>query len=91
MPATTRFRIFCLARLLFQNINITVSTNILLPFALYEFEAWPLSLTEGHRLRMFDKRVQRNVFGPKRDGKRAEGYCTVRGFMICTPHQILFG
>jgi len=77
--------------LLSQNIKITIFTNIILPFALYGFEAWSVSLREERRLRMFDNRVQRNVFGPKRDEKGAEGYCTVRDFTIFTLHQILFG
>jgi hypothetical protein len=79
------------SRLLSKNIKITKCTNTILPFALYGCDTWSLSLREEHWLRMFYNRVQRNVFGPKRDEKEDEGYCTVRGFMICTPHQILCG
>jgi hypothetical protein len=34
---------------------------------LYGCETWPLTLREEHRLRVFENRVLRRVFGPKRD------------------------
>jgi hypothetical protein len=30
-------------------------------------ETWPLTLREEHRLRAFENRVLRRIFGPKRD------------------------
>jgi hypothetical protein len=42
---------------------------------------------------VFENRVLRKIFGPKRDevtGKWREDYIT-RSCMIFTPHQILFG
>jgi hypothetical protein len=30
-------------------------------------ETWSLTLREGHRLRVFENRVQRGIFGPKKD------------------------
>jgi hypothetical protein len=41
--------------------------NIILPVALYGCETWSLTLREEHRLRVFDNKVLRRVFGPKRD------------------------
>jgi hypothetical protein len=38
-----------------------------LPVVLYGSETWPLILREEHRLRMFENRVLRRIFGPKRD------------------------
>jgi hypothetical protein len=38
-----------------------------LPVVLYRCEAWPLTLREEHRLRVFENRVLRRIFGPKRD------------------------
>jgi hypothetical protein len=35
---------------------------------LYGFETWSLTLREEHRLRVFENRVLREIFGPKRDG-----------------------
>jgi hypothetical protein len=34
---------------------------------LYECETWSLTLKEERRLRVFDNRVLRRMFGPKRD------------------------
>jgi len=34
---------------------------------LYGCETWPLTLREERRLRVFEDRVLRRVFGPKRD------------------------
>jgi hypothetical protein len=34
---------------------------------LYECETWSLTLREEHRLRVFENRVLRRIFGPKRD------------------------
>jgi hypothetical protein len=41
--------------------------TIILPVVLYGCETWSLSLREEHRLRVFENRVLRRVFGPKRD------------------------
>jgi hypothetical protein len=34
---------------------------------LYGLETWSLTLGEEHRLRVFENRVLRRIFGPKRD------------------------
>jgi hypothetical protein len=34
---------------------------------LYGCETWPLTLREEHRLRVFENKVLRRIFGPKRD------------------------
>ena len=41
--------------------------NIILPVVLYGCETWSLTLREEHRLRVFENRVLRRIFGPKRD------------------------
>jgi len=38
-----------------------------LPVVLYGCETWSLTLREEHRLRVFQNRVLRKMFGPKRD------------------------
>jgi len=38
-----------------------------LPVVLYGCENWSLTLREERRLRVFENRVLRRVFGPKRD------------------------
>jgi hypothetical protein len=42
--------------------------NIILPVVLYGCETWSLTLREEHKLRVFEKRMLRRIFGPKRDG-----------------------
>jgi hypothetical protein len=39
----------------------------LLPVVLYGCETWSLTLREERRLRVFENRVLRRIFGPKRD------------------------
>jgi hypothetical protein len=40
---------------------------------------------------MFENRILRKTFGPKRDEGQGSGedYIT-RNFMVCAPHQVLF-
>jgi hypothetical protein len=38
-----------------------------LPTVLYGYETWFLTLREEHILRVFENRVLRGIFGPKRD------------------------
>jgi len=47
---------------------------------------------EERRLRVFENRVLRTIFGPKRDEVTGSGEDYImRSLMICTPHPILFG
>jgi len=41
--------------------------TIMLPVILYGCETWSLKLREKRKLRVFENRVLRRVFGPKRD------------------------
>jgi hypothetical protein len=41
--------------------------TVILPVALYGCETWSLTLKEKRRLRVFENRVLRGIFGPKRD------------------------
>jgi hypothetical protein len=41
--------------------------TIILPAVLYGCEAWSLTLREEHRIKVFEIRVLRRVFGPKRN------------------------
>jgi hypothetical protein len=48
-------------------VKIKIYKTTILPLVLYGCETWSLTLREEHRLRMFDNRVLRRVFGPERD------------------------
>jgi hypothetical protein len=41
--------------------------TIILPVVLYGCETWSLTLRDEHRLRVFENRVLKRIFGPKRD------------------------
>jgi hypothetical protein len=53
--------------LLSKNTKIKIYGTIMLPVVLYGYENWSLTLREKHRLRLFENRVLRRIFGPKRN------------------------
>jgi hypothetical protein len=53
--------------LLSKNTKIKICRTIILPVVLYGCETWFLTLREEHGLRVFENRVLRRIFGPKRD------------------------
>jgi len=55
-----------------KNIQIKINRTIILPVVLYGCETWSLILREECRLRVFENRVPRRLFGPKRDVVRGE-------------------
>ena len=66
MLAIIRCRICCPPGLLSKNLEIKIYRTIILPVVLYGCETWSLTLREERRLRVFENRVLRRVFGPKR-------------------------
>jgi len=53
--------------LLSKNLKINIYRTIFLPVVLYGCETWCLTLREECRLRVFENRVLRRIFGPKSD------------------------
>ena len=53
--------------LLYKNLNIKIYRTTILPVVLYGCETWLLTLREERRLRVFENRVLRRIFGAKRD------------------------
>jgi hypothetical protein len=53
--------------LLSRTLNIKIYRTIILPVVLYGSETWSLTLGEERRLRVFENRVFRRIFEPKRD------------------------
>jgi len=53
--------------LLYKNLKIKIYRTIILPVVLCGCETWSLKLREERRLRVFENRVLRRSFGPKRD------------------------
>jgi hypothetical protein len=50
-----------------KNLKIRIYKTIILPVVLYGCDSWSLILREEHRLRVFENRVLRRIFGPKKD------------------------
>jgi hypothetical protein len=55
------------SHLLSRNIKVKIRRTIILPVVLYGCETWSLALRDDHRLGMFENRVLRRIFGPKRN------------------------
>jgi hypothetical protein len=55
------------SRLLYKNVKIRRCKIIIMPAFLCGCETWSLTLREAHRLWVFENRVMRIIFGPKRD------------------------
>jgi hypothetical protein len=55
------------SRLLSKNEKIKIYRTLILPVVLYSCEISSLTLREEFRLRVFENRVLRRIFGPKRD------------------------
>jgi hypothetical protein len=49
-------------------VKVRIYKTIILPVVLYGCETWSLTVREEHTLRVFENRVLRRIFGPKRDG-----------------------
>jgi hypothetical protein len=58
--------------LLSKNIKTKIYRNIIL-LVLYGYETWSLTLKAKNRLRVFEKRVPKKIFGPK--GAEVIGEC----------------
>jgi hypothetical protein len=55
------------SRLISNKLEIKIYKTAILPVVLYGYETWSLTLREEHRLRVFENRVLRKIFGPKRE------------------------
>jgi len=53
--------------LLSKNLSIKIYRTIILPFVLYGCKTWSLTLREERSFRVFENRVLRRIFGPRRD------------------------
>jgi hypothetical protein len=58
--------------LLSKNVKVRIYKTIILPVVLYGRETWSLTVREEHKLRVFENRVLKRIFGPKRDGVTGE-------------------
>ena len=50
-----------------QKYGDLVYRTVILSFVLYGCETWSLTMREERRMKVFENRVLRRIFGPKRD------------------------
>jgi hypothetical protein len=50
-----------------KNVKVRIYITIILPVVLYGCETWSLTLRGEHKLKAFENRVLRRIFGPKSD------------------------
>jgi hypothetical protein len=53
--------------LLSKNVKIKIYRTIILPVVFYGCESWSVTLRKKRWLRVFENKVLRRIFGPKRD------------------------
>ena len=58
------------SRLLSKNLKIKIYKTIISPVVLYGYQTWSRTLREKSRLNVFENRILRRIFGPKRDENR---------------------
>jgi len=77
--------------LLSKNLKINIHRNIILPVVLYGYETLSLILREERRLRVFENRVSRRIFGPKRDevtGAWRKLHNEILNELYCSPNIV---
>jgi hypothetical protein len=78
--------------LLAKSMKIEICRNIILSIVLYGCEIWSLTLRKEGRLRVFENRVLRRIFGHRRDDVKLDGEnYRMRSLISFILHPILFG
>jgi hypothetical protein len=49
-------------------VKVRIYKTLILQVVLYGCETWSLTVREEHKVRVFENRVLRRIFGPKMDG-----------------------
>jgi hypothetical protein len=62
MLAIIQSKIFCLPVLYKKNLKIKIYKTVILPVVLYGCETWSLILGEEHRVRVFEKSVEEDIW-----------------------------
>jgi hypothetical protein len=80
------------SNLLSKHLKINIYRTLILPVVLYGCETWSSKLRKERRLRVFENRVLKRIFGPKRDeAQRGGENYIMRSLMICSPRPIFLG
>jgi hypothetical protein len=77
------------SHLLSKSLKIRIYKTTILPVVLYGCETWSLILRDESRLKEFENRVMRRIFGPNRDEVFGVWRkLLTRSCMICTLRQV---
>ena len=79
------------SRLRSKNLKINIYRNIILPVVLYGCETWSLTLREDTKLREFENKALRRIFGPKRDegtGDWRRIHIEELNYLYCSPNIV---
>jgi len=77
--------------LLSKNLKVKIYRTLILPVVLYGCETWSLTLKEERRLRVFENRVLRRIFGPMRDeitGEWRKLHNEELNYVYCSPNIV---
>jgi hypothetical protein len=79
------------SHLISKNLKFKIYKTVILPVVLYGCKTWSLTLGEEYRLRVFENRVLRRIFGHK--GRKGDGgeNCIIMNFLACILRRILLG
>jgi len=77
--------------LLTKNLKVKIYRTLILPVVLYGCETSSPTLRDERRLRVFENRVFRRIFGPKTEELTEEWRkLHMSSLIICNPHPVLF-
>jgi hypothetical protein len=76
------------SHVLSKSYKIKIHKTIILS-VMYGCERWSLTLREEHSSRVYESRLLRRIFGPKKEEVAGED-CIMRSFITCILHCILF-
>jgi predicted ABC-class ATPase len=77
------------SKLLSKNLKVKIYRTTILPVVLYGCETWSLTLREERKLRVFENKVLRRIFRPRRDEVTGDWRrLHNEELMICTPNPI---
>jgi len=75
-----------------RKYKVEIYRTIIFPAVLYGCETWSLTLREERRVRVFENRVLRRIFGHKRDevaGERRKLHNEELNDLNCSPNIVL--
>jgi hypothetical protein len=72
--------------LISKNLKTEIYRTVILLVVLYGCKTWSLTLREEHRLRVFENRELRRIFGTKREADRSWRKLHMMNFIACILH-----